>query len=162
VPAEGGSSAEGEEPTPSAWLTDTDAAYGFSVEYPNTYTILPEPTTLPESKPQVIHEVRFLDKALAASDLAALEPPNFAIAVFEMGKPMTLRDWLSAEGGVPQDASVEPVHLQGAGDGWKVTLMVQMAPNEFYYVAAGKYVFELTPLGPYGDRMLATFQVQAK
>jgi hypothetical protein len=33
-------------------------------------------------------------------------------------------------------------------------MTIQLAPNAFYYVAAGPYVYRFTPLGPSGDKIL--------
>ena len=31
------------------------------------------------------------------------------------------------------------------------------APNTFYFIATDKYMYQLTPLGQYGDEMLKSF-----
>jgi len=103
--------------------------------------------------------VRFQDKARASGQFADREPAQFAIEVFELDPPVPLRDWLDSTGLVPARATVEQVHLDGAGDGWRVRRPVLMAPNEFYYFATKEYVYRLTPLGPHSQDMLASFQL---
>jgi len=49
------------------WKTYQDRAFGFSVRYPGSLTILPE-KPLPERRPRLLHRVAFLDRGLAASD----------------------------------------------------------------------------------------------
>ena len=68
-------------------------------------------------------------------------------------------DWLQSSGLVPARATVEPVHLDGAGEGWKVRLPVLIAPNEFYFFGTKEYVYRLIPLGPHSQDMLASFQL---
>jgi len=144
---------------PSEWLTYTDPAYGFSIKHPDTYVILPEPSPLPASTPPVMHRVRFQDEGRASGQYADRDPAQFAIGVFELDSPLPLRDWLQSVGLVPARATVEQVHLDGAGEGWRVRRPVLMAPNESYFFATEKYVYKLTPLGPHSQDMLTSFQL---
>jgi hypothetical protein len=141
------------------WLIYTDTAYGFSIKYPDTYVILPEPTPLPATTPPVVHRVRFQDKQRASGQFANREPAQFAVDVFELDPVVPLHDWLQSAGLVPARATVEQVHLDGAGEGWRVRRPVLMAPNESYFFATEEYVYRLTPLGPHSQDMLASFQL---
>ena len=157
---------------PSEWLGYTDETYGFLIKYPNTYVILPEPGTLPAATPQVIYRVRFQDKQKASGPFAGREPAQFSIHVFELDEPVELLDWLKSQGLLPAQRPpagggsagvepVEPVQLEGAGEGWRVLLPILLAPREFYYFATDKYVYRLTPLGLHSQEMLASFQLSS-
>lgn len=144
---------------PLEWLVYTDTAYGFSIQYPDVYVILPEPSPLPATAPPVVHRVRFQDERRASGQFADREPAQFAIEVFELDPPVPLRDWLQSTGLVPARATVEQVHLDGAGEGWRVRLPILLAPNESYFFATEEYVYRLTPLGPHSQDMLASVQL---
>ena len=144
---------------PQKWLIYTDTAYGFSVKYPDTYVILPEPTPLPATTPPVVHRVRFQDQQRASGQFVDREPAQFAIEVFELAPPAPLREWLHSARLIPARATVEHVHLVAAGHGLRVRLAVMIAPNEFYFFATKKYVYRLTPLGPYSKYMIDSFQI---
>jgi hypothetical protein len=145
---------------PSDWPAYTDKAYSFTIKYPKTFVILREPTRQSEAVPHVRHRVRFQDKQLAAGQTAALEPPQFSIEVLENEGSLSLRDWLRYAVRTGAEDSVEPVHLDGAGEGLRVRNAMQLAPNEFYYFARGKYIFKLTPLGQYSEQMLDSFRLK--
>ena len=152
-----GPSSAGSEAT-AGWRTHVDKAYGFSIKYPETYIILREFKRKPVANPRVAHQVRFQDKELAAGQTADLEPPQFSIEVLENDGFKPLRDWLQTAVQIGANDSVEPVHLDGAGEGLRVRNAMQLAPNDFYYFARGKYVFRLTPLGSHGEEMLNSFR----
>ena len=76
-----------------------------------------------------------------------------------MAQTMPLGEWLRSTGQAPADATAEAVRLRQAGEAWRVAHRALMAPNTFYYVAGSKYVYRLTPLGPYSEEMLASFQL---
>jgi hypothetical protein len=154
---DGGPSSAGAEAT-AGWRTYVDKAYGFSIRYPETYVILREPKSQPVATPRVAHRVRFQDRQLASGQTADLEPPQFSIEVFEPSGSEPLRDWLQFAVHIGADDSVEPVHLDGAGEGLRVRNAMQLAPNDFYYFARGKYIFKLTPLGSHGEQMLNSFR----
>ena len=144
---------------PAGWLAYTDKTYSFKIKYPKTFVILREPARLPNATPHVRHRVRFQDKQLATGQTAALEPPQFSIEVLDKELSLSLRDWVAAFVHIGAEDSVEPFHLDGAGDGLRVRSAMQLAPNEFYYFARGKYVFKLTPLGQHSEEMLNSFRL---
>lgn len=151
----------------SGWLGHNDETYGFFIKYPNTYVILPEPSALPVTTPQIVYRVRFQDKQKASGQFADREPAQFSIHVFELDEPVELLDWLKTQGLLPtqqtpaegRSAGAEPVQLAGAGEGWRVLLPRMLAPREFYYFASEKNVYRLTPLGLHSQDMLASFQL---
>lgn len=150
---------QGVRGAPSEWPTYRDKAYSFTIRYPKTFVILREPTRQSEAALHVRHRVRFQDKQLAAGQTAAIEPPQFSIEVLENERSLSLRDWLASAVHVGAEDSVEPFHLDGAGEGLRVRYAMQLAPNEFYYFARGKYIFKLTPLGQYSEQMLNSFRL---
>ena len=140
---------------PVEWLTYQDQTFLFSIEYPDTYTILPENIQLEETDPLMVHRVRFQDIALATGDTASFEIPKFTIEIFELGD-LTLDAFLDnyAAGAERQ------VYSQGDLTGLRVYFNRLSAPNEFYYFSSHGYVYKLTPLGKYSDEMLHSFQIR--
>lgn len=143
-------------PTPTQWLTYTDQVFGFSISYPDTYVILDKPSS-PETPPAgMVHQVRFQDKHLASGATADLEPPQFRIEVFDNAAGASLDQWLS-DHQVTGTRTPAPI---GKQQGVQVSLNTMMAPNQFYYLAHGSYIYRLTPLGQYGIQMLGSFTLQ--
>jgi hypothetical protein len=142
----------------SAWQTYSDPSYGFSVRYPDSLMIPREGRMLPARRPPLLGEVRFLDRQLAASDTAALQPPELAIEVFAPTSG-PLRAWLEANGrsGRAADWSVP-----GAREAVWVRDPSLAAPNEFFYVATDRGVIALVPLGAAGAAMVKTFELSGK
>lgn len=139
--------------TPTAWLTYTSQTYRFTIVYPDTYTPLDQGSTTDPSQAQRLFQVRFQDQRLASGATAGLELPQFQIEVFDNSAALPLERWLDEHDitGERAEAAV------GRQSGLKVTLMTMMAPNQFYYLAQGMYVYRLTPLGPFSEHMLASF-----
>ena len=142
------------------WRMYEDKTYGFSIKYPRQFVILPEKGEHGDAPVSRVHRVRFQDRKVASWQTADLEPPQFMIEVFKTDGAAPLKDWLQSAQWIGQSDTIEPFEVEGARDGLRVRLMQQLAPNEFYYVATEKYVFRLTPLGPHGPEMLATFRLK--
>jgi hypothetical protein len=140
----------------SGWRTYTDAAYRFSVLYPEALGILPEPTP---AKDGARKRIRFQDSQVMSGPLAELEPPRFTIEVFATTGAVSLVDWLRSVHRLPAGATMTPVTLAGAREGLRVQLRQQLAPNEFYSFATTEYVYMLTPLGMYAADMLTSFRL---
>jgi hypothetical protein len=143
------------------WRVYDDKSYGFTIKYPRQFVILPEKGGQGTDAAGRLHRVRFQDRKVASWQTADLEPPQFTIEVFQADGASSLREWLERAQWVAAGDTVEPFEVGGARDGVRVRLMQQLAPNEFYYVATEKYVFRLTPLGPLGPDMLASFRLKA-
>ena len=141
------------------WLIYTDTAFGFSIRYPATYGILPEPQPLPATTPPRMHRVRFQDKQRALGQFADREPAQFTIEVFESDSSVPLRDWLQSVGLAPKLAVFDQVYLDGSGQGLRVRLRVLIAPNEFYFFASEKYAYRLIPLSPHSQDMITSFKL---
>ncbi|HEX6291779.1 MAG TPA: hypothetical protein VFZ66_21515 [Herpetosiphonaceae bacterium] len=139
---------------PASWLTYSSAQFNFSIDYPDVYVVA-EGGDLPQNIPHLIQRVRFMDKALAASPTANLQPPQFMIDVFENTDALVLEDWIAANErrGTPTEADV------GNLRGYLVALQTMQAPNQFYFVSHGQYVYRLTPLGHFSAEMLRSFKI---
>jgi hypothetical protein len=145
------------------WKTYQDPSFGFSVRFPGSLAILPE-KPLPERRPPLLHRVAFLDRGLAASDTAALQPPQLAVEVFAPAAG-PLRSWLEANGRLPTgagSAGVTALSLPGAREALRVRDPHLSAPNEFFYYVTDRGVIALIPLGPEGSAMVETFRLTAE
>jgi hypothetical protein len=142
------------EKQPANWLTYTDEAFKFSIDYPDTYSILPEIELLRDIDPAMVHRVRFLDTDLAKGDTVEFEIPNFTVEVFELSS-QTLEAFLDIQA---FGAEIE-VYTQGDLTGFRVYYNRLSVPNEYYYFAGDGYAYKLTPLGVYSEDMLHSFQL---
>lgn len=153
--APGGLTLEQEASQPVSWLNYRDQAYSFSIDYPDTYTILPETESLNNADPELIHRVRFLDAQLAAGDTAEYEPPNFTIEIYALGN-QSLEELIDND----KSGSEREVYTLGDLTGFRVKFKRLIAPNEFYYFSEHGYVYKLTPLGLYSEEMLHSFEIE--
>ncbi len=140
---------------PVNWLTYKNQDYSFSIDYPDTYTILPEDEPLSDLDNKLIHRVRFLDAQLAAGDTAKYEPPNFTIEIYPLSD-QTLEAFINdnIKGGNLEEFTL------GSLSGIRMYFIQLIAPNEFYYFSKAGYIYKLTPLGPYSLEMLQSFQIE--
>jgi hypothetical protein len=86
-----------------------------------------------------------------------MEPPQFAIRVFANDEGLSVDQWLRQSevlGG--EEFQVEAYSLGGV-EGVRLTSRLLLAPGQHIYVAKGRYIFQLTPLGEYSNQMLASF-----
>ena len=141
---------------PAEWNTYTDAVHRFAVSYPDGLGILPEKTSPPGG---AVARVRFQDTQILSGAFAELEPPRLTIEVFAAKPGTPLTDWLRSVNRLPAAATTTRVALRGAAEAVRVQERRQLAPNDFYYVAAGDRVYVLTPLGGYSAEMLASFRL---
>jgi len=144
----------------TGWKTYRDPGFGFTLRYPGSSVILPE-KPLPERRPPLLHRVAFLDRQLAASETADLQPPQLAVEVFAPASG-PLRDWLTANGRLPAGGGVTALKLSGAREMVRVVDPRLSAPNEFVYYATERGVIALIPLGAEGSAMLETFRLGAE
>lgn len=151
------SSASSEEVAVS-WQAYSDATYSYEISYPSNYVIIERERQ--QMQPQPVSQVLFLDKSLAASETANLQPPNFSIHVFDNSSQLPLEEWLQANGllGGAKKFEMEPYPVAGV-EGARVSSPLLMAPNSFIYVPHGSYIYKLTPTDPHSEQMLDTFQL---
>ena len=140
---------------PVDWLTHQDQTFLFSIDYPDTYTVLPETIQLEETDPLTAHRVRFQDIVLATGDTASFEIPKFTIEIFELGD-LTLDAFIDKYAA----GAEREVYSRGDLTGWRVYFNRLRAPNEYYYFSSHGYVYKLTPLGKYSEQMLHSFQIK--
>jgi hypothetical protein len=142
-------------PSPAQWLTYRDERFGFSFQYPDSYVVLEEKEPLSQIHPNLVHRVRLLEKQLAESETASLQPPNFSVEVFSNPSGLSLRQWIESQAALQGEQTDETI---GGAQCVRVTLTTLMAPNEFHFCAHGGYVYRLIALSPYQDEMLASFR----
>ena len=137
---------------PATWQVYRNDTYKFSVNYPDSYVVVPA-TAQPQPAP--LAQVWFQDAALARSETAALQPPQFAVDVYALPAGQSLDQWLQT---LPRADQFErqPVQVGGV-EGARLVSPLLMAPNEFVVVAHGGYVYRITMLGEFGPQMLASF-----
>ena len=140
---------------PLRWLTYRDQACSFSIDYPDTYTILPEPEPFNNADPDLAHRVRFLDAQLAAGDTAEFEPPNFTVEIYTLGD-QTLEAFINND----ENRGEREAYTFGDLSGFRILFKQLIAPNEFFYFSEHGYVYKLTPLGLYSQEMLHSFQIE--
>jgi len=133
----------------------------FQIGYPNgsPADYVPQEGAVQSQGTATVCRVAFQDRVLAQSDTAALQPPTFLIEVFDRGNSaQTLEAWLQGQPQLGKNTATTESTTIGGVAGLKVTLMQEMAPNQFFFVAKGNYVYKLTPMGLYGNAMLGTFK----
>jgi len=139
------------------WHTYRDGQLGFSVRYPPSVVRLPEDEPPPERRPHLLRRVRLLDRELARSDTAALQPPTLAIEVHS-DDGLALADWLDQNDRGAGMGAVERMDTQGASEALRVRSRDLSAPNVFLYYRARAAVVLLVPLGADGESSARTFR----
>lgn len=141
------------------WKAYTDEKYGYSVNYPISYVILPEGDLDLYTGAKPLHVVRFQDEVIAKGDLADREPPKFSIEIFTRPASVPLKDWILSNKFASNTADYEAIELIGAKEGLKVSLRILMDPNTFYYFATEQYIYRIVPSGQYSQEMRASFKL---
>jgi len=139
------------------WLTYSNTALGFSLNYPDSYAVFEEMPPLRGGGPGPIYRVFFQDKDLLSSQTADLEPPQFSIEIFELPSEIPYKDWLQQKGMIPLHSEVEVFPIAGRS-GLKVTLRERIAPRQFVVVEKGGLIFRFTLLGLHSSAMLNSFR----
>jgi hypothetical protein len=149
--ADGSASKPGASPMPPAeWKTLRDTTLGFAISYPDVLT----PNEAPGAQADALRSLHFFDSSRANQPGGNL--PQFSIDVFNNSGKLSLDQWLdaNAKDGMRQAMTIDNQQ------GYQVTLPIEIAPNQFYYVISGGRVYKLTPLGEYGQQMLQSFKLQ--
>ena len=143
-----------EEEVPVNWITYIDPNFGFSLQYPDTYTTLAEPQNFAEIAPALIGRLRLLEPSLAKSDFAELEPPKFSIEIYANDPGLSLNDWMDANmpSGDKETAQIDNINCT------KLTQQILLAPNQFIVCEYSGNIFKFTPLGLYSEEILASFK----
>lgn len=149
--AEGDPTSEGR--AAMRWMTYKDPVFGFSLRYPETYTILKEPGTFADVAPTLLGRLRLLEPALARSAFAEMEPPKFSIEIHAKAAALSARGWIDANlaGGDEENVAVGGVACV------RVTLPSLMAPNRWIVCEHGGVIYTFTPLGPGSQEILDSF-----
>jgi hypothetical protein len=138
----------------TGWRLYRNQQYAFELRYPPDYAIVQPHNQL---QPSPLFRVWFQEASLVTSPTADREPPQFAVDVYDNASRQPLDAWL-ASSGVTRNLTrptQEAVQVGGVG-GIRVTDQTMLAPNTFYYVARGPFVYRFTPLGGLSGEMLAT------
>lgn len=149
-----GDPAVGNDAGPIQWSDYLDTTLGFSLSIPSLYIPLKEPSSLADVNPALLGRLRLLEPDLANSAFAEMEPPKFSVEVYSNVQALSLADWLSTNS---SDGDLESVQVDGV-DCQKITLKIQLAPNQFILCDHDNKLFKLTPLGPESDKILASFK----
>jgi hypothetical protein len=139
-------------PDLSTWLPYSNQQYGVALRYPPTYTIVQLTNPL---QPAPIFRVGF--QLASLTNPAGPEPPLFEIDVYDNASQQALDAWL-ASNVVSRGTATNTAVQVGGQSGIEVAYQVLLAPDTFYYVARGSFVYQFTPLGTYSDTMLSTVQ----
>lgn len=140
----------------TGWRAYRNNQYSFELHYPPDYAVV-KPRDQLQLQPPPLFRVWFKEASLANSPIADREPPQFAVDVYDNASQETLNAWLAGSGATRNFARVtqQAVHVGGI-QGLCLTDQTLLAPNTFYYVARGPFVYRFTPLGGLSDEMLAT------
>jgi hypothetical protein len=139
--------------------TYQDPDYGFEVDMPASIVVM---DSTAQVLPVPVVQVHFMDEAIANSEFADVSPPELAVRVYDNPEGKTPEQWLRDEGVLQRfgaGAAIEP-YTVGEIAGVRVTSMRMLAPNSAVFVAAGRAIYELQPLGLVGEQMLATFRAE--
>jgi hypothetical protein len=138
-------------PDLSTWLSYSNQQYGVALRYPPNYSV-GQPTN--QLQPAPIFRVGFqLGPFTPASPL----PPLFAIDVYNNTSQQSLDAWL-ASNVVSLGTATRTMVQIGGQSGIEIAYQALLAPNTFYYVARGSFVYRFISVGTYSDTMLGTVQ----
>jgi hypothetical protein len=141
-------------PSQSTWLTYANQQYGLTLQYPATYTVTVVDKGL---EPNATLRIAFQLASLVRP--TGMEPPQFAVDVFSNPSRSSVEAWLAANGATSaMKRPVQDAVQVGGVQGIRVVDQILLAPNTFYFVVRGAFVYRFTPLGAYSDEMLKSVQ----
>jgi hypothetical protein len=138
-------------PDLSTWLTYANQQYGVTLKYPSTYKVM---VLQDQLQPAPIFRVGL--QLASITRPSGMETPQFAIDVFDNAAHASLDAWLASH--INLARTTRDAVQVGGENGIRIGYEILLAPNTFYYVARGSYVYRFTPLGLYSDDMLKTVQ----
>jgi len=145
-------------PGRDTWLTYTDPTYSFTLAYPPDRLLAPlDGEALATLSPRPLAAVYFHDPVTVTGGLADFAPPELAVRVYANEANAPLEAWLVGAGLMASGSATEPYAGEAAA-GLRACLAIEIAPNCFIYFAGEGVVYEVTPLGPVGEEMAATFR----
>jgi hypothetical protein len=100
--------------------------------------------------------VALLSRQLAQSPTAEFQPPNALVEIFPNTAGKSLADWV----GHYEPRATHTRLRVGALEGYRITLPILLAPNEFFYFSSGTYIYRLTFLGEHAEQMLQSFRIE--
>lgn len=139
----------------TGWRAYRNDQYSVELHYPPDYAVVKPRDQL--LRPLPLLRVWFKEASLVNSPIADREPPQFAVDVYDNASQQPLDTWLASSGVTRNFARVTRQAVQVGGlEGLRLTDQTLLAPNTFYYVARGPFVYRFTPLGGLSSQMLAT------
>lgn len=161
--SEAGQSEPGEGDTqsyPQGWTTYTDSAYGFSLEYPQSFQVAQaSPALFSQLAVPPAASVYIMDPAIAESALAGTDAPDLEIRIHESGQIASLESWLATVGLTTADAPSAEVYQGASASGLKVCESTMIVPNCSVFFAGNGRVYQLRPLTQEGETMVSTFRL---
>ena len=140
----------------TGWRVYQDETYAFLIRYPPNYVIV-QPKA--RTQPPPVAQVWFQDRGLSTSPTANLQPPQFAIEIYENPSRLNAEDWVNANSMLPPGANFETSQADVGGlQGIRLSSSLMIAPNEFIYVTRNQFIYKITPLGSFSAQMLASFK----
>lgn len=140
----------------TGWQAYRNDQYSVELRYPPDYAAVKPRNQL---RPAPLFRVWFKEASLVNSPIADREPPRFAVDVYDNATRQTLDAWLAGSGVTRNFSRMTQQAVEVGGvQGLRVTDQTLLAPNTFYYVARGPFVYRFTPLGGLSGEMLATVQ----
>jgi len=141
----------------TGWRVFRNEQYSFELRYPADYAIVQPHNQL---QPSPVFRVWFTEASLVNSPTVDREPPQFAVDVYGNASQQPLDAWLTSSGVTRNFTrpTQEAVRVGGV-KGIRLTDQTMLAPNSFYYVARGPFVYRFTPLGGLSHEMLATVRL---
>jgi hypothetical protein len=171
-PSESGAGAASEESQPEADVEEAegseqvaemteyvDSTYHFAVSYPSDFVLSNlSAEELSQLIPTPDASVTFMNPETATSDIVELEPADLEIRVYSAGEADSLESWLTVNGLLAEDGSVQPESFQTPSvSGLKVCASTMIFPGCSNFVLGNGFVYQLIPVTVEGEAMIETF-----